>query len=910
MDEIRSFYKILFGDLLKDEHKKYWLTVNGIEKRKGLKDKVYTSWINIDDEQAFIDASENYALSLRFDTYAGLGVRKQKMQEFERGSAEHVNMLPGIWIEVDYGEVGHAAKDLPPTKNEALALVNRFPLKPTLVVSSGHGIHAYWLFKEFWEFEPKTEEWEKAQQFLKDFQKTMKKYAAEKGWIIDTTKDLARILRVPGTFNYKEEPVQVETLHSDDSQRYEPNELESYFTDTQVPHSTRNTEDDPFKGLPSNFPPSDWSKVQEGCGFMKHAVEEANGLSEPNWYKALTIAARCTDGGRDGLEIAHEISAPHPGYSPHETTKKIHHALHDTGPSLCQSIAQDTGNVFCRGCRFNGKIRSPINLGANHNDPAHVKRDFTVIDGGLTEGSTAIQQQLVPLTGNPYDVIYFTNKFLNELSDSAWTILNRKNDPPRLFQRNWGVAEIRFKDEGAATIYDLSKDAFRGELAREMLWFRTVPGRRKGEPPRDEPAYPPNDVVADMMAKPHRDLPAIQGITYVPVFSRNGTIITSEGYHPETRLYYASRGLQIPEVPAKPTKQNIEKAKHLFLQELYGDFPFADEASRANAMAVTLLPFVRPMIDGPTPFHLFDAPAAGTGKTLLALMIGKIATGINIPTIAGGKNDEEWSKLLVSLLQAGPPILLFDNIAGSMDFPSLNNAATSTSFSGRILGQSRMAEVPNLSTWLFTGNNINVSGDILRRVCWIRLDAKMENPSLRTDYKQDNIGEFLGNHRPLFIWSALIIIQNWIAAGRPPGKQKMGSFEAWASTMGGILEASGIEGFLGNAETLREKGNPEMDDWRAFIDLWWESQNSLDPTVQEYFEKGARVTPLLYLARSHQLLTGNYSKGFSDLSQAHLFSGAILGKEDAIINGKKIVRRNWAKYSVWRLQDVGDPLDR
>lgn len=363
MDETRNFYRILFGDLLiEDDHKKYWLTVNGIEKREGLKDKIHTEWIRIDDEENFITATKKYAL--RFNTYAGLGVRKQKMQEYERGSAEHVNMLPGVWVEVDYGEVGHAAKDLPPTKKDALALVDRFPLNPTLIISSGHGIHAYWLFKEFWEFEPQTEEWEKAKQFLKDFQRTMKNYAAEKGWRIDTTEDLARILRVPGTFNYKDEPVPVETLHSDDSQRYEPDELESYFTDTQVP-STRDTEDNPFKGLPSNFPPSDWLKVQEGCSFMRNAVEEASVLSEPNWYKALTIVARCIDGERDGAEIAHEISAPHPGYSPHETNKKIHHALHDTGPSLCQVIARDTGNVFCKDCKFNGKIKSPINLGMN-----------------------------------------------------------------------------------------------------------------------------------------------------------------------------------------------------------------------------------------------------------------------------------------------------------------------------------------------------------------------------------------------------------------------------------------------------------------------------------------------------------------------------------------------------------------
>ena len=35
-------------------------------------------------------------------------------------------------------------------------------------------------------------------------------------------------------------------------------------------------------------------------------------------------------------------------------------------------------------------------------------------------------------------------------------------------------------------------------------------------------------------------------------------------------------------------------------------------------MAAVLHPFVRPMISGPTPIHLFDKPQSGTGATLLA----------------------------------------------------------------------------------------------------------------------------------------------------------------------------------------------------------------------------------------------------------------------------------------------------
>jgi len=45
--------------------------------------------------------------------------------------------------------------------------------------------------------------------------------------------------------------------------------------------------------------------------------------------------------------------------------------------------------------------------------------------------------------------------------------------------------------------------------------------------------------------------------------------------------------------------------------ELLGDFPFVDEASRAHTLALMLEPFVRPLIKGPTPLYLIDAPTRG-----------------------------------------------------------------------------------------------------------------------------------------------------------------------------------------------------------------------------------------------------------------------------------------------------------
>jgi hypothetical protein len=55
----------------------------------------------------------------------------------------------------------------------------------------------------------------------------------------------------------------------------------------------------------------------------------------------------------------------------------------------------------------------------------------------------------------------------------------------------------------------------------------------------------------------------------------------------------------------------------MLLLELFGDFPFATDADRTNALGALLLPFVRELVDDPTPLHLIEAPSPGIGKGLL-----------------------------------------------------------------------------------------------------------------------------------------------------------------------------------------------------------------------------------------------------------------------------------------------------
>lgn len=144
-----------------------------------------------------------------------------------RGFEDTVAAIPGFWIDIDIQGPGHKAQDLPVSTKEALDFTNDFPLPPTLIVHSGGGLHAYWLFKELIELES-DEEIKAFATMSRRFQHTLIEAAKKQKWSLDNTADLARVLRLPGTMNLKHDPVEVKVLHYDEGSRYNPDDIIDY----------------------------------------------------------------------------------------------------------------------------------------------------------------------------------------------------------------------------------------------------------------------------------------------------------------------------------------------------------------------------------------------------------------------------------------------------------------------------------------------------------------------------------------------------------------------------------------------------------------------------------------------------------------------------------------------------------
>ena len=139
-----------------------------------------------------------------YDVYFGLCPLGFKPAGKSRGGAENTCALPGFWVEIDYGSTGHASDSLCPDLTAALTLVAQYPRKPTMVVHSGGGVHAYWRFTEPLALKDAAGR-EQARAMTDRFQGFFRRPKVNPhGYKIDSTADLARVLRVPGTNNYKE----------------------------------------------------------------------------------------------------------------------------------------------------------------------------------------------------------------------------------------------------------------------------------------------------------------------------------------------------------------------------------------------------------------------------------------------------------------------------------------------------------------------------------------------------------------------------------------------------------------------------------------------------------------------------------------------------------------------------------
>jgi hypothetical protein len=204
-----------------------------------------------------------------------------------------------------------------------------------------------------------------------------------------------------------------------------------------------------------------------------------------------------------------------------------------------------------------------------------------------------------------------------------------------------------------------------------------------------------------------------------------------------------------------------------------------------------------------------------------------------------GRNDEEMRKRITAKLINSPNFVFIDNVRNHIAYSSLAAAITAGVWEDRILGVSRTVRVPVTSTWVITGNNPSLSSEMARRCVRIRIDTGREQPWMRdpSEFKHPDLLQWVKMNRGQLIWAGLVLVQNWIANGRPmPVNKNMGMFEQWCQVMGGILEVNGIKGFLDNMNDMYCASDIEISLWRSLTQAWWKAFGEAEIGAAELYQ--------------------------------------------------------------------------
>ena len=273
-----------------------------------------------------------------------------------------------------------------------------------------------------------------------------------------------------------------------------------------------------------------------------------------------------------------------------------------------------------------------------------------------------------------------------------------------------------------------------------------------------------------------RGFKTLVAVVTAPTLRADGSVLDVPGHDADSGLLYFSTAQNPPHVPANPTPADALAALQ-FLWAPFAEFPLIDDVSRGVVLHGLLTAAVRAAL--PTaPGIGLDAPAAGTGKTLLARCIGILATGTDPAVLPPADTDEETRKRLFAALREGARVLLWDNVREPLGCSALDAFLTAAAFSDRILGASETATLPNRAMFIATGNNLRLTGDTCRRVFLARLDAQLEKPYAR-DFEFCP-AQRIEADRLRYVVAALTIIRAYITAGRPKlGKGRTASFELW-----------------------------------------------------------------------------------------------------------------------------------
>lgn len=305
---------------------------------------------------------------------------------FEIRTHRNMSSARALFFDIDVSDTGDKYR----TQAEALASLRSFCAsvslpRPTLV-SSGGGVHVYWLLDE----DMASEDW-------RPLAAQLRKLAQHYGFKIDPmrTTDISSVLRVPGTFNFKADPLPVTVLATSEPIPVDKMRklLRAAIIEADIPEEpTRAAPVGPGASLGSNLepefeaPPVSPKALVTACAQARYLAAARGDVTEPEWYHGMVGVFRFTEGGR---KIVHKLSEGYPHYNAADTDAKLdqHENWTDPdgrklGPTSCAKIAEVSAKPeLCQSCPFFQKVTTPLGAARFKDEAPPPKVDAVTQEG-------------------------------------------------------------------------------------------------------------------------------------------------------------------------------------------------------------------------------------------------------------------------------------------------------------------------------------------------------------------------------------------------------------------------------------------------------------------------------------------------------------------------------------------------
>ena len=351
-------------------------------------------WNNVVNDVPELQVKATEWLRAGKDVYFAMSSYKEK-QVWSPTKIDYKTKLPGAWekrtqanvrlvrsLFLDLDVDPKNAEKYSTQKDAAIALTafcKTTGLPTPMMVDSGYGIHVYWPFTEA---VPRAT-WQVTAEKLKSVCVVLG-LKADHG----CTSDAARVLRVPGTQNFKRgssKPVVVKLDAAAHDIAILDAALSQYVAANNVPvdatkaHTPLSARTGPTAGVEGNIgatnDPLNGNALVFNCPAMGKLVANRGATaSYPHWLAGLSLARYCDD----PKLMALAVSDGHPQFNAQETTEKM--GTLTTGPAKCATFWK-FDNDTCENCLHWTNIRSPSQVGRPERDAAAVAVPIVTVTG-------------------------------------------------------------------------------------------------------------------------------------------------------------------------------------------------------------------------------------------------------------------------------------------------------------------------------------------------------------------------------------------------------------------------------------------------------------------------------------------------------------------------------------------------